>query len=382
MGKILNTDNPKGLNSLQLRNKRNKANIVLEEDEVKILVNGKEKYNLANISGGKQDTLVSGTNIKTINGNSILGGGNMVIDIPDELNGTNYLMVYGTGTPAENAAELQAAYDEAKSMPRYRGDIWAYGGSGAITYKGQTFQDTEWGDYRIATEDIQIIDNDWGYYRSKSALITIEEARNTRTKVIVAPGQYTVGGGTFTMDASGIDVISLTGRRDVIIDGVILSASFVYCSGIDATTSTFEIYENLSFIVVENCRGGEFSFGSSQYNTTGTFIDCVGGDASFGASGDAKGIYIRCTAGSNSFGGAEGIASGEFIDCVGGDYSFGAPMSATGVFTRCIGGEYSFGGETTGKLYYCRVTAGTLPTTTTGGKVVLCIDGNNQVVTL
>ena len=28
--------------------------------------------------------------------------------------GTNYLMVYGVGTPAENAAELQAAYNEAK----------------------------------------------------------------------------------------------------------------------------------------------------------------------------------------------------------------------------------------------------------------------------
>ena len=36
-----------------------------------------------NISGelaGKQDTLVSGTNIKTINGNSILGSGNLVIE--------------------------------------------------------------------------------------------------------------------------------------------------------------------------------------------------------------------------------------------------------------------------------------------------------------
>ena len=41
------------------------------------------KIEINNISGelaGKQDTLVSGTNIKTINGNSILGSGNLVIE--------------------------------------------------------------------------------------------------------------------------------------------------------------------------------------------------------------------------------------------------------------------------------------------------------------
>jgi len=30
----------------------------------------------------KQDTLVSGTNIKTINNNSLLGSGNVAIDLP------------------------------------------------------------------------------------------------------------------------------------------------------------------------------------------------------------------------------------------------------------------------------------------------------------
>jgi hypothetical protein len=36
--------------------------------------------NFNNLNSGKQETLVSGGNIKQINGESILGGGNLVID--------------------------------------------------------------------------------------------------------------------------------------------------------------------------------------------------------------------------------------------------------------------------------------------------------------
>ena len=44
----------------------------------------------------------------------------------DNLSGTNYVMVYGVGTPTENAAELQAAYNAAKNMPRYLGAFENY----------------------------------------------------------------------------------------------------------------------------------------------------------------------------------------------------------------------------------------------------------------
>ena len=94
MGKILNTDNPKGLNSLRVKNKRHEAQIVLDEDELKVYVDGKEKYNLADISGGKQDTLVSGENIKSVNGTSILSSGDLLLQVP-LVSGTNIKTVNG-----------------------------------------------------------------------------------------------------------------------------------------------------------------------------------------------------------------------------------------------------------------------------------------------
>jgi hypothetical protein len=39
----------------------------------------------ASVASTKQDTLVSGTNIKTINGSSILGSGNITIDSGGDL---------------------------------------------------------------------------------------------------------------------------------------------------------------------------------------------------------------------------------------------------------------------------------------------------------
>jgi hypothetical protein len=42
---------------------------------------GWELVDDANLITGKQDTLVSGTNIKTINGNSILGSGDVAVEV-------------------------------------------------------------------------------------------------------------------------------------------------------------------------------------------------------------------------------------------------------------------------------------------------------------
>jgi hypothetical protein len=59
-------------------------------------------------------------------------------------------------------------------------------------------------------------------------------------------------------------------------------------------------------------------------------------------------------------------------------------FGASGTFTNCVGGPESFGGNIsstlTGKLFYCRLTSGTFQTPTSGGKIVLCIDGNNDIV--
>lgn len=47
---------------------------------------------------GKQDDLVSGTNIKTVNGSSILGSGDLVVSGSSNIDGGSAASVYGGST--------------------------------------------------------------------------------------------------------------------------------------------------------------------------------------------------------------------------------------------------------------------------------------------
>jgi len=130
-----------------------------------------------------------------------------------ELNGNNYVMVYGTGTPTENAVELQAVYEVAKTMPRYLGVSGTL--NDTTIYKGQTFYYQGPNIYVIATK------TGMGVSASESIEITgvnaEAEAKSVRTTVIVAPGDY--GNPTLSL-VSGINIVSLTGKNDVLINGV------------------------------------------------------------------------------------------------------------------------------------------------------------------
>ena len=117
---------------------------------------------------------------------------------------------------------------------------------------------------------------------------------------------------------------------------------------------------------------------------------CIsGGTGSFGGqAGTASGIFENCKGENGSFGGADGTASGTFINCKGAAGCFGGMGgTASGTFTDCTGGGASFGGgpggkiSSTARLYYCRLTSGTFGTPQAGGKLVLCIDGTNSIVT-
>ena len=347
------------------------------------------------------------------------------------LSGTNYVFVSGDGIPSENAAELQAAYNTAKGM------------SPAI-----------------------------------ANVIT----------VVVAPGNYTFGATVFTVDTPYINIVSLTGNPDVILDsdendidegliGIRVTTNNILIKGIKVIGAFF-IESNLNNLICENCVGGDNSFGGTTMSSTvtsgtfirctggehsfggygdasGTFTNCTGGDYSFGGNGDASGTFTNCTGGENSFGsnatfsgtatnctggdysfggsgmfvssgtatnctgghcsfgGGGGVASGVFRSCIGGDGSFGGGLDvggfANGTFINCTGGDYSFGGKDEGtvagifkyctggtesfgssyggsitssaKLYYCKLDDGTFPTPVSGGKLVLCIDGIDAIVT-
>jgi len=128
-------------------------------------------------------------------------------------NGVNYLMVYGVGNPTENASELQAAYDEAKTMPRYLGSLI----EGNSIYKDQTFELA--GQYYVYDATTAIIPEDFADILADSTVISTEaEAKSVRATIIVAPGNYT-GASAFIHTESGIVITTLTGNADVIIYG-------------------------------------------------------------------------------------------------------------------------------------------------------------------
>jgi hypothetical protein len=266
------------------------------------------------------------------------------------LSGTNFIYVAADGTDTANATALSAAYTTAKTM-------------------------------------------------SPSA--------TNRITIIAAPGKFNFGSSAFVMDTQYIDLVSLDGNRSIIfnssnIGGTIsITANNVFVKGVDVRTLKFTIANSLNLLRVENCTGGDYSFGgngiaSGTFNSctggnysfggsngeaSGTFNSCIGGAVSFGGNGEASGVFTNCTGGENSFGG-NGTASGTFNSCTGGDRAFGGNGTSSGIFTSCVGGEYSFGGDLmgtlSGKLFYCRLTLGTFATVSGSGKTVYCVDGNGD----
>ena len=299
-------------------------------------------------------------------------------------NGTNYLMVYGTGTPAENGAELLAAYEEAKKMPRYLGDVFI--GPDLTLYKGQTFRVVNDGNkYMVALRDFT-----GNIYNLQEKWVIPEvDAKSVRTTLIVAPGEYNFGASAFTVDTDGINIVSLTGNSDVIINsteensifnytyGIKITANYTLIKGINCKTNTFYIADNLDNLICEYCIGGYNSF-SGHGTASGTFNYCIGGTASFGST--ASGTFNNCIGGDGSFG---GTASGIFNDCIGGGGSFGGyGGTASGTFNHCTGDSGSFGGYggTASGIFNNCITSGTFSTPTGEGKIYNCIDGNGTLV--
>lgn len=307
--------------------------------------------------------------------------------IPEPLDGSHYVFVVAKGTPIENAAELRGAYVKAQGMA---------------------------------------------------------PSSTNKITIIAAPGNYNFETNIFEMDTEFIDLVSLDGNRSVIFNATLddttfvartggsinITANNVFVKGVDVQTKNFTIGDDLPFLKVENCKGGNFSFGGVEFEDpeliiSGTFVDCEGGDFSFGGNGEAVGLFKGCIGGDESFGYTSVV--GTFIDCEGGILSFGAyglidgavfencksetvsfgsggvifdssvknskggdfcfGSSAVGVvnseFENCIGGLDSFGGNievlNTGRYYRCRLTDGTFYTPDLDGFVVLGIDGNNEV---
>jgi hypothetical protein len=196
-----------------------------------------------------------------------------------------------------------------------------------------------------------------------------------RVQVVVAPGTYYFPNDDFNIDTDYVDVVSLTGNRDVLLDFINVTADNVYLKGLDLWTNPFTIYGNQPNLKIENCSGGSYSFSGDSQSTKGTFINCLATYYSFGGRDDVNSIgdgytqdatFIDCTALNYSFAGADNYyddtsaePSSTFVNCKGGDFCFGGIGFAGGTFTNCTAGGHSFGGigNVTGTFTNC--SAGT-----------------------
>ena len=293
------------------------------------------------------------------------------------LQGTDYVFVSANGTPEENAAELQAAYELAKVkvdlqekivpfIPEYF--YYFYDSEINIGFLDLPFESyVDYGGSPIESNIIYELIFDevsyFAYYDGISWLFvndiyptgndytTLEILVSTITynviNVIVAPGKYSFTS-DFLVDTEYVNIVSLTGNADVLFTGegtINVTASDILLKGINVQDKPFTIATNLDLLVVEDCVGGQYSFGgdgeTNPINVSGTFKNCITGDYSFGYKGVATGIFENCIAGIWSFG-ADGQATGTFINCVGSGDSFGRSGYASGTFINCKARDTSF----------------------------------------
>lgn len=220
------------------------------------------------------------------------------------IDGPHYLFVPGDRTPAENAIDLKATYDLAK----------------------------------ISTPDGNAL------------------SATNRIKVLVGPGKYDFRNDYLNINASYVDVVSLSGDCDVDIitshsSGIVIDYNNVYIRGISVGTRKISINGDFPLLTLENCEGGDGSFNSTS-KLSGTFINCIGGEKSFGYNCSIIGVFKNCIASHSSFGyldaGSMGIDNALFENCVAGNYSFGYGSGLqinnvdNCVFTNCTAGTYSF----------------------------------------
>jgi hypothetical protein len=353
--------------------------------------------------------------------------------VSTKIEGTYYEFVMANGTDVENAQELQDAYDKAKlkSIVTYSPISMPIPWSGFNVNSGQLNVSAGMMSYLpilVVGQQYNIILNNVQYnatvnsssqwYLGLTNITAPDGSYNTlsilvptikKSSVVISPGFYNFSS-NFVIDEEYIDLVSLDGNRSIIFNGtgtVNVTANNVFIKGFDVVDKNFTIATNLNTLVVENCKGGDYSFGGeSVKNISGTFTDCKGGNYSFGHSGTASGIFTNCKGGDYSFGrggiasgifdnctgndscfGQFGIASGTFNNCKSGIQGFGGYGTASGVFSNCIGDYYAFGGINTvgilsGRLFYCRLNNGTFQTVSGEGRTYYCVSGdgstNNQ----
>jgi hypothetical protein len=294
------------------------------------------------------------------------------------LEGSTYVFVAANGSPVENGIELKEKYELAKTM-RAQTYIYTYAVSNVVENAGI---------YSVFFTNNNALSN--FYYRSTNIIINgvtytvniVSISASTglqiqglppglsftslglivesypRITVVLAPGDYDLEGEPFLINASYVDVVTLTGNTDAnFIDfgnnqaAVHIDSNFVLVKGLNVGGGKITIGVNNQYFVVEKCIGGYGSF-SANVNTGyigGTFNDCIGGDYSFAGANmfvSLSATFNNCVGGNSSFSPVQASIQGIFNNCTALDNSFGSAQSATqanyGTFNNCKAGSSSF----------------------------------------
>lgn len=255
----------------------------------------------------------------------------MALETTSNLNGTNYLMVYGTGTPAENGAELLAAYEAAKQMPRYLGMLTD--GPTHNFYVGQIYL------HGTGAPSIRRIKANYtGGTQSipASAYDIIDTVGNAfkyekfSTTLIVAPGRYEYSANALNLNATNIHIKSLTGEIDVVLSDLAISVSNTFVSGIEVVSTGFININPIITPSLSMCKG---FFNGEDGVLLGNFYRCNFVNCGFS---EIQATIIDCTGYLNNPDTFEGTA----INCrlTGANSRFGTPTGAGKIY-NCIDGN-------------------------------------------
>jgi hypothetical protein len=186
-------------------------------------------------------------------------------------------------------------------------------------------------------------DNLESKYAQAKAITGISESN--RICLIVFPGLYS----RLNIDTEFVDVVGLGATVKtpaVFIINLAVKANNIRVSGIGTPPWLNRQFgaENHSLQVFENCSGGSYSWfwartvnGETDLNTwgsSGTFINCVAGEHSFGLQGSSSGSYTNCS------GGWSGAFKGKYISCTfSGVPSLTAPTTGKAVMINCDDGN-------------------------------------------
>lgn len=262
--------------------------------------------------------------------------------------GRNYIIVKGTGTPRENAFELVNAYNQAVQFEPNSNNIFTI----VVSPGYYNFNDAYEAPLDMQYDFIDLTSLTGNRDVIIQGGINFSAGRSNVSNMTIIDGLFTIeanGSECVIKNCEALEEGSFSPRNPYTNSGGEFTGTFIDCK---AGGYSYGVFQNVN-ATFENCSGTNFSFGSSDDSTVrtnciGTFKNCVAESNSFGYNGNTDGVFSNCNSGANSFCFSESErnqCSGVFNNCTSTDSrSFGYNSNVTASFSNCKSLESSFGG--------------------------------------